>query len=419
VGEAAEKPTSTIVASGGTSGADPFPTLAPGEAASPTPTADLPLAPTVPPRVKAAPTAIVIAERVPPATKSPTPTATPRPSPSPSPSPSPTATKKETATPTPKDVPRETASPSPSPSPASSPSPTSPSRESREARAATSTPAPPRPNRNGEISLARQLGLSARTIVIDAGHGGHDTGAIGHGGLNEKDLVLDVALRVAKLVRSELGAEVLMTRDDDVFIPLPERTAIANSRNADLFLSIHANSSHNRTASGIETYYLSTARTHDAEALAQRENAMSPGTIGDLQGLVKAIKDSKVEESRDFASSVQEGMLTLLKPYNPLVNDRGVRTAPFYVLIGANMPSILAEIAFVSNPQEERLLRTSDYKDKIARSLLAGVKTYLEILNRVPIQQLTSLSRRPTVGPKTRELPNLDRKGKGRKETRR
>jgi N-acetylmuramoyl-L-alanine amidase len=415
-GESADKPSSTIVASGGTSGADPFPTLAPGEAPTPTPTADLPLAPTVPPRVKAAPTAIVIAER------SPAPTATATPTTSPSPSPTPTASKKKKDTPTPS--PSPSASPSPTAAPSASPtaSPTTASQEPREARAATATltPAPPRPNRSGDISIARQLGLSARTIVIDAGHGGHDTGAIGPNGLNEKDLVLDVALRVARLLHSELGAEVLMTRDTDVFIPLPERTAIANSRNADLFLSIHANSSRNRIASGIETYYLGIDRGRDREVdlLAQRENAMSPGTMGDLLGLVKAITDSKHEESHDFAESVHEAMLANLKPHNPLVNDRRVRTAPFYVLIGANMPSILAEIAFVSNPEEERLLKTSDYKDKIARSLVAGVKAYLDTLNRgLPIQQLTSMSRKPTVGRRTRELPALD--AKGRKETRR
>src|SRR5206468_1535963 len=237
-------------------------------------------------------------------------------------------------------------------------------------RTAPPAPQPPQTNRAGSYSLARQLGLGARRIVIDAGHGGHDPGTIGRGGLQEKDLVLDVALRLERLVREELGAEVVMTRSTDVFVPLEERTAIANSKGADLFLSIHANSSRNPKARGIETYFLNFATDPHAEAVAARENAISPATLKDLQNLVKAIAlNSKIDESRDFASSVQEALVQTIRPIAPDVSDRGVRTAPFYVLIGANMPSILAEIAFVSNPQEERLLRTPEHRDRIARSL--------------------------------------------------
>ena len=190
--------------------------------------------------------------------------------------------------------------------------PAAPPRAAARAAAAAPTPAPepPAANRAGSYSLARQLGLGARRIVIDAGHGGHDPGTIGRGGLQEKDLVLDVALRLERLVRQELGADVVLTRSTDVFIPLEERTAIANSRGADLFLSIHANASRNPSARGIETYFLNFAQDPHAEAVAARENAISPATLKDLQNLVKAITlNSKIDESRDFAAAVQESMV--------------------------------------------------------------------------------------------------------------
>jgi len=258
-------------------------------------------------------------------------------------------------------------------------------------------PAEPVANRAGSYSLARQLGLGARRIVIDAGHGGHDPGTIGRAGLQEKDLVLDVALRLERLVRQELGTEVVMTRSTDVFIPLEERTAIANQRGADLFLSIHANSSRNAQARGIETYFLNFAKNAHAEQVAARENAISPATIKDLQNLVKAITlNSKIDESRDFAAAVQEGMVRGVRGEHA-VPDRGVHTAPFYVLIGANMPAILAELAFVSNPEDEKRLKTPDYRETLARSLLAGVRSYLEALNRTQTRQLTDAARRSTV----------------------
>jgi len=291
---------------------------------------------------------------------------------------------------------RTAAAPSPSPWPAATPAP-------REARVGTradpdTPPVAPQVNRAGSYSLARQLGLGARKIVIDAGHGGHDPGTLGRAGLQEKDLVLDVALRLQRLVREELGAEVVMTRSTDVFVPLEERTAVANAQGADLFLSIHANSSRNAGVRGIETYFLNFAQDPHAEAVAARENAISPATLKDLQNLVKAIAlNSKIDESRDFASSVQEALVQTIRPIAPDVSDRGVRTAPFYVLIGANMPSILAEIAFVSNPQEERLLRTPEHRDRIARSLLEGVRAYLDSLGRPRTRQLTGPSSRSTV----------------------
>ncbi len=287
------------------------------------------------------------------------------------------------------------------------PGPTSsaPTREASgrdRSRRAPPAPEPPDLNRAGSYSLARQLGLGARRIVIDAGHGGHDPGTIGAGGLQEKDLVLDVSLRLEKLVRAELGAEVLMTRSSDAYVPLEERTAIANSRAADLFLSVHANASRDRRARGIETYFLNFAQDPHAEAVAARENAISAATLKDLQQLVKAITlNSKIDESRDFAASVQEAMVQNIREQHP-VEDRGVHTAPFYVLIGANMPSVLAEIAFVSNPEDEKRLKTPEYRDVIARALFRGVRAYLEALNRTQMRQLTGSGSRSTVAAKDR-----------------
>jgi len=313
--------------------------------------------------------------------------APPPPSPTPAPAPTPltllppTPVPPPVATPVPTPVPTPTPTPRPTPTPSATPAP-----PAQVASATALEPAPvlpPAANRTGSYSLARQLGLGARRIVIDAGHGGHDPGTIGRGGLQEKDLVLDVAQRLARLVREELGADVLMTRASDVFIPLEERTAIANQKDADLFLSIHANSSRSPRARGIETYYLNFAGDPHAEEVAARENAISPATMKDLQGLVKAIAlNSKIDESRDFASAVHESLVDNLRRTSTMAPDRGVKTAPFYVLIGANMPSILAEIAFVSNPEDEKLLRGGDRREEIARGLLSGVRSYLEGLNR-------------------------------------
>jgi len=267
----------------------------------------------------------------------------------------------------------------------------------REAALPTPPPEPPATNRAGSYSLARQLGLGVRRIVIDAGHGGHDPGTTGRSGLQEKDLVLDVALRLDRLVRQELGAEVVLTRSTDVFIPLEERTGIANTRGADLFLSIHANASRNPRARGIETYFLNFAQNPHAEEVAARENAISAATLKDLQNLVKAITlNSKIDESRDFAAAVQEHMVAGVRQEHA-VPDRGVHTAPFYVLIGANMPAVLAEIAFVSNPDDEKRLKSPEYREVLARSLLRGVRSYLEALNRTQMRQLTDASRRSTV----------------------
>jgi N-acetylmuramoyl-L-alanine amidase len=230
---------------------------------------------------------------------------------------------------------------------------------------------------DGETSMIRALGLKIGRIVIDAGHGGHDSGTLGADGIEEKDVVLDVALRLGKLLHDRLGAEIIYTRSDDTFIPLETRTAIANKAQADLFISIHANSSQDATARGVETYYLNFTSDPSALDVAARENAVGGQSIHQLSDLVKKItlKD-KIEESREFASDVESSLYSGLAKGNEGLKNRGVKKAPFVVLIGANMPSILAEISFVTNPKDASKLRQPEYRERVAESLYAGVARY-------------------------------------------
>jgi N-acetylmuramoyl-L-alanine amidase len=241
-----------------------------------------------------------------------------------------------------------------------------------------------RPTAAGDRSLIRALGLKIGKIVIDPGHGGHDTGTIGPDGLLEKDLVVDVGRRLGKLLDTRLGAEVVYTRKDDTFIPLETRTAIANQEQADLFVSIHANSSRDPNARGVETYYLNFTSSADALEVAARENAVSEKSIHELGDLVKKIAlKEKIEESHEFASNVQEALHSGLAAKSPGLRNRGVKKAPFIVLIGANMPSILAEISFVSNPGDEAKLQTPEYRQRIAESLYRGIAKYVSGLSGV------------------------------------
>ena len=243
-----------------------------------------------------------------------------------------------------------------------------------------------RPTAGGDRSLIRALGLKIGKIVIDPGHGGHDTGTIGPDGLLEKDLVVDVGRRLGRLLESRLGAEVVYTRKDDTFIPLETRTAIANQDQADLFVSIHANSSRDPNARGVETYYLNFTSSADALEVAARENAVSEKSIHELGDLVKKIAlKEKIEESHEFASDVQEALHSGLSSKSPGLRNRGVKKAPFIVLIGANMPSILAEISFVSNPADERKLQTPEYRQRIAESLYRGIAKYVSGLSGVKL----------------------------------
>jgi N-acetylmuramoyl-L-alanine amidase len=241
---------------------------------------------------------------------------------------------------------------------------------------ALSAPTVPSANSNGRFSIARQLGLGVSRVVIDAGHGGHDPGAHGNG-VDEAELVLDVALRLRRLLADQPGMEVVMTRDTDVFIPLEERTAIANRESADLFLSIHANASRNAKASGIETYFLNFASNPEAAAVAARENSASGKTMHSLPEIVRAITlNNKIDESRDFADLVQKAMVKKLTVKNAALKDLGVKQAPFVVLIGAGMPSVLAEISFVTHKQEGQLLKTTGYRQQIAEALFEAVQGY-------------------------------------------
>ena len=249
---------------------------------------------------------------------------------------------------------------------------------------AASGPAPEAPSANGRggFSMARQLGLRVGRIVIDAGHGGRDPGAQGPG-YTEASLTLDIALRLEKLLVKEPGVEVVLTRRTDEYVGLQERTAIANREDADLFLSIHANASRNRAARGIESYLLNFALTPDAAAVAARENASSTLTMSHLNDLVKQIAlNSKLDESRDLARQVQTAMVRKLRASNQLAKDLGVKQAPFVVLVGASMPSVLVEVSFLSNRQEGRLLGTGAYRQRIAEALLDGVRRYLRTLKR-------------------------------------
>jgi N-acetylmuramoyl-L-alanine amidase len=242
------------------------------------------------------------------------------------------------------------------------------------------------PDRNlaGGFSLARQLGLGVSRIVIDPGHGGHDPGAPGKDGLSEAELVLDVSLRLEKLLVKTPGLEVILTRRTDDFVPLQERTAIANREHADLFLSIHANASSNDLARGVETYYLNFASNMTSAAVAARENAASGQPMSAAPEIAKSIVlNNKLDESRDFATDVQRAMIEKLRPTNKTVKDLGVKQAPFMVLIGAAMPSVLAEISFVTNAQESKLLGGAAYRQRIAEGLYNAIRKYQTSLKGV------------------------------------
>jgi len=246
----------------------------------------------------------------------------------------------------------------------------------------TAKPPPiPKPSKEGKYTLARQLGLRIGTIVIDPGHGGEDPGAISRNGLQEKSITLDIAQRLQKILLQELQCKAILTRSDDSSITLEERTAIANANSADLFLSIHTNANSNKRTRGIETYFLNFATSPEAEALAARENAISHKNMAKLQDLVKKITlNTKIDESQELARFIQSDISSYLKRYYRGTVDLGVKQAPFYVLIGANMPSVLVEVSFITHPEEERLLRNFSYRQRVAEALFQGIKSYITSL---------------------------------------
>jgi N-acetylmuramoyl-L-alanine amidase len=337
------------------------PTSAPTLIAAPTETSaaasPAPLASAPPIAIQSPPSTVKPVASLVPATPGPTPPAT-----------TPPAAKPSAATPSPATLPA--AKPPAAKPPVTAPPAAAPMGPEEIASAARHTS-------SGQNSLIRALGLKINRVVIDPGHGGHDNGTEGPKGLLEKDLVLDVSQRLGKLIEDRMAAEVIYTRTDDTFIPLEGRTALANEKKADLFLSIHANSSSISKIAGVETFYLNITGTRDALDLAARENASAQTSIFELQDIIKKITlHDKSEESLEFAKRIQAALFSFSAKNIPASKDRGVKSAPFIVLIGANMPSVLAEIGFLSNPREEALLKKSDYRDKLAEALYKGIERY-------------------------------------------
>lgn len=255
------------------------------------------------------------------------------------------------------------------------------------AAAKLEAPTPAARNSNGDRSLTRVLGLKLGRVVIDPGHGGHDEGTRSKSGLLEKDLVLDISKRLAVLLRERMGTEAILTRTDDAYIGLEGRTQIANESNADLFLSIHANSSPAKNVAGVETYYLNFSANREDMDLATRENASTETSIASLKDVVAKIAlRAKLDESREFALRVQNALHTAAFKQNKEAKDRGVKKAPFVVLIGADMPSVLAEIGFLSNSRDEALLKTTEHRDRIAEALYKAIESYAETLSHTSTQ---------------------------------
>jgi len=349
---------------------------------------------------KAAPKAPVKVATAKPAPK-PAPKATPAPPPEPAPVKS---AKKKTPAPkqaatrkTGKAVPVKTAAKTQPPKKVKSASASSAKKKTTTTAKATPPPKekylipkPAKRNRSGGRSLTRVLGLKLGRVVIDPGHGGRDTGTIGPTGLREKNVTLDVAKRLAKLIKERMGSEVVLTRSSDTSVPLEARTRFANEQQADLFLSIHVNSSRYRSVNGVETFYLNLTRSRADLEVAARENAGSNMSIHELSGLLQKIAlDDKVQESKDLAANIQTAVHHLARKYNSRARNRGVKKAPFVVLIGAQMPSALVELGFISNPSEERRMKKASYRQKIAEALYQGLYKYANSLSHFQVASTT------------------------------
>ena len=227
-----------------------------------------------------------------------------------------------------------------------------------------------------KLSLAQQLGLGIGTIVIDPGHGGKDPGAIAYD-MKEKDIVLKTGQRLAAHLRKKLGATVILTRENDSFLPLEERTAIANTNSADLFVSLHINAHPSPDIRGFETYFLNLTTNAEAMRVAARENATSTHQLSDLQDILSDImRNSKINESSRLAGRVHQSIDSGLSETHFALKDMGVKQAPFYVLIGAEMPAILIEIAFISNPEDAKMLGDDEFIDKLAEQISDGISQY-------------------------------------------
>ena len=234
------------------------------------------------------------------------------------------------------------------------------------------------------VSLARQLGLNVRRVVIDPGHGGRDPGTQARGGIREKDITLSIAKLLAKKLKKELGCEVFLTRNKDIYLPLERRTAIANMKKADLFISLHVNAHKNRRVRGLETYFLNIATDERAVMVAARENATSKKNISDLQVILNDLMlNTKIHESSRLAHQIQKGMMSRVVKKYRRVKDLGVKQAPFYVLIGAEMPSVLVEVGFLTNRTEKKRLLSKKYQEWVARGIGEGIKDYIVSIDQV------------------------------------
>ena len=238
------------------------------------------------------------------------------------------------------------------------------------------------PNLAG-TSLARQLGLGVRTIVIDPGHGGPRPGTIGKSGLQEKTVNLDVALALQKLLKEKAGLDAILTRESDVDVPLDNRTVIANQKRADLFVSIHSNAHRDRKRSGVETFFLNISPDPSVIELAAAENATSTKNIGEMKTILqKIVQNSKIQESRDLAEFIQKNLVKSLSGDLPAIKDLGVKGGPFWVLIGGEMPSVLVEISHLSNAKEEAKLKTKKYRELAAQGIYDGIMEYIRSLGK-------------------------------------
>lgn len=231
---------------------------------------------------------------------------------------------------------------------------------------------------SGTLTLSEQLGMKVARVVLDPGHGGKDPGCIGKSGLTEKEITLDVARRLKKLLEENLNLQVIMTRNRDVFIPLDERTAIANREKADLFISIHVNAAEDPSLSGVETWFLDLAASERAKKIAARENLYFQKPRSDLDKILNdLLLNSKTQESSRLAGILQDDLTSGLNRKFKDIQSHGVKGAPFVVLVGARMPSVLSEISFMSNPTEERRLKSIGYRNDIAKSLFDGISRYV------------------------------------------
>lgn len=258
----------------------------------------------------------------------------------------------------------------------STPTPTASPAQPQELAVVKREEPPVKPKQSVKATVSK-----VRRIVLDPGHGGHDPGAVGHSGLQEKDVVLSIGLKLRERIKEELGLDVVMTRSTDVFIPLEERTAIANKVGADLFVSIHANAAPNRNATGIETYYLNLAKTEKVAQLAAKENGTSLEKVSTLQAILfDLMANYKLNDSAHLADEIQKSIHKKAKTRYPETKNLGVKQGPFYVLVGASMPSILTEVGFISNSSEETKLKDPEFHELLADGILEGVKGYISTL---------------------------------------